>query len=723
MKQLLQHLRTGEIEVAEVPSPIPGPGEVLIRNRCSLISAGTERMLVEFSQANLVSKARRQPEKVRQVLDKMKTDGVVPTLEAVFRKLDQPLPLGYCSAGEILEVGANVHDFKPGDRVASNGSHAEFVCVPRNLCARIPLGVSYEDASFTVLASIALQGVRLAQPTLGETFMVFGMGLLGLLSTQILTAHGCRVLAVDLRPDRLELARAFKAVPIDISAGIDPIQAAADLTEGRGVDGVLITASARDDQIVHQSARACRKRGRIVLVGVVDLNLRRSDFYEKELSFQVSCSYGPGRYDPAYEQGGHDYPFGFVRWTEARNFHAVLEAMAAGRIVPGRLITDAFPLHEAGRAYRKISEDSSGLGVLLTYDAGAEYSNRVSFPGISLPGKSTNAEGVGVIGAGNFAFSILLPHLAKSGAVLQTVADFNPSAARQAANKFGFRNACTDYRDLLSDSGVGTVFILSGHSSHARLVLESLEAGKNVFVEKPLAISRGDLDRIAELIARRTGARERPLLMVGFNRRFSPHITVMTDLLRGRTGPLCLNMTVNAGYIPRGHWTQDPILGGGRIIGEGCHFIDLLAFLTGSRVEAVSSFRVGPGTECSDDKTSILLKFSDGSIGTVNYFANGARSYPKETLEVFGEGRILRMENFRITRGWGFRGFSRFRTRRQEKGHREEISAFLNAAASGQSEPISFPELYNSSLAAIMAVEAADTEAVKSLEVPGFKTD
>lgn len=689
------------MDLAEVPCPQAGRGQVLIQTRASLISAGTERMLVEFSQANLLQKARQQPEKVRQVLDKIRADGLLPTLETVFRKLDQPLPLGYCNAGVVLDVGAGVTDLTPGERVISNGPHAEVVCVPRNLVAKVPEAVSEEQAAFTVLASIALQGLRLVQPTLGEKVAVFGLGLIGLVTVQLLHASGCEVLAIDLHPQRLALAERFGAKVVDVSRGADPVAAANSFTAGQGVDAVLITASAKTDEIVHQAAESCRQRGRIVLVGVVGLNLRRSDFYAKELTFQVSCSYGPGRYDDSYEQGGHDYPLPYVRWTEGRNFEAILRALANGGLAVDPLITHRFPLADAPQAYATIAHDSSALGVLLQYPAQVDRSTTVT-----VSPSRTAAAGravVGVIGAGNFAQAILLPALAKTKARLAYVADLNGAAAQYAATKFRAEKAVTDYRQILADREVNAVFVVTGHHTHARLVCEALEAGKHVFTEKPLCLTEEELRQIESSISNHPSS----ILTVGFNRRFSPHTQRIKALLAGRSGPLCLTMTVNAGAIPADHWTQDPQRGGGRIIGEACHFLDLLSYLAASRIETVAAAQVGEGPVVREDKMSLVLTFADGSIGTINYFANGCKRYPKETLEVFGDGRVIRLENFRVTRTYGFPKDRTFRTLRQDKGHRPEVRALVERVAVGGAPVIPYEQLVNVTQASFAALTAA----------------
>ena len=503
MKQILQNLKTGATEIVEVPAPGVGRERLLIRSSRTLVSAGTERMLVDFGKAGWIEKARQQPEKVKQVLDKIRTDGLMPTVDAVFNKLDEPMPLGYCNAGVVLEVGAGITDLQPGDRVASNGPHAEVVCVPRNLCAKIPDGVSDDEAAFTVLGAIALQGIRLAAPYLGERFIVFGLGLVGLLSVQLLRACGCPVLAVDVSETRLRLAASFGAETVNLEVGADPVTAAMAWTGGKGVDGVIIAASAKGDDIVHQVASACCKRGRIILVGVVDLNLRRGDFYEKELTFQVFCSYGPGRYDEKYEQGGQDYPVGFVRWTEQRNFEAVLEAMRAGQLRVKELITHRLALEEAGDAYGRVLHDSEALGIIIEYPEGNEKGDS---PNFSLREKKDSPlfpvfppispVTVGVIGAGNYARTILLPALTRTKTYLAMVADINGVAAAHAARKFRAGKAVSAHRLILDDPGIQAVFVLVGHHLHARFVCEALEAGKYVFVEKPLAINETQLAEV-----------------------------------------------------------------------------------------------------------------------------------------------------------------------------------------------------------------------------------
>ncbi len=701
MKQILQNLRSGLTAVEDVPAPGLTRNSVLIQTRASLISAGTERMLVEFGKASLIAKAKSQPDKVKQVLDKIKTDGLMPTLEAVFKRLDEPLPLGYCNAGVVLEVGAGVTEFKPGDRVISNGSHAEIVCVPNNLCAKIPDEVSDEQAAFTVLSSIGLQGIRLLKPTFGEKFVVYGLGLIGLVCVQLLKANGCDVLGVDINEDRLRLAKKFGAETVNVREGGDPVVAASAWTEGKGVDGVLVTASAKTDDIMHQAAEMCRQRGRIVLVGVVGLNLRRGDFYEKELSFQVSCSYGPGRYDEKYEQAGQDYPYGFVRWTEQRNFEAILDSIARGQLELNEFITHRFSLEAAADAYSKVSNAPDALGVVLEYPAEVQKSQKIEIT--QLPAPAAGQAIVGVIGAGNFSKMTLMPALSKSDARVRHIADLNGAAAQYLGKKYGVENAVTDYKLILDDPDINAVITAVGHNLHARFVCETLEAGKHAFVEKPLAMN---VDELRQILAAAEKSQEK-MVMVGFNRRFSPHMVKIKELLSGRSEPLAMIFTANAGFIPSTHWVHDPIRGGGRIIGEACHYIDSMVHLTDSPVRTVAAHMMGTGVAVKEDKMSISLGFEDGSVGTVNYFGNGDKSYPKEQMEIFSEQRILKLDNFRQLKGYGFKGFSSFKTKRIDKGHKAEFAAFARKVATGGESLIPMSQLVNVTLASFAAMTSA----------------
>ena len=707
MKQVLQHLRTGATEVAEVPAPRLSAGHVLIRTTRSLVSAGTERMLMDFGKGSLIEKARREPDKVRMVLDKVKTDGLLPTIEAVRNKLDQPLALGYCNAGRVIEVGPGVAGFAVGDRVASNGRHAEVVSVPANLCAKTPDTVPDDAAAFTVLGAIALQGIRLVAPTLGETIAVSGLGLIGLIAVQLLRAHGCRVLGLDFNGERLALARRFGAEVIDLSAADDPVRAAAAFTRGYGADGVIIAASTKSSDPVRQAALMCRKRGRIVLVGVTGLELSRADFYEKELTFQVSCSYGPGRYDANYEQKGLDYPIGFVRWTEQRNFEAVLDMLSDGRLDVAPLISHRFAIADGERAYEIVGGAEPSLGVLLTYPDAETHGRALQSRTVALPRRpSTIPTGsgdpapvtIGVIGSGNYATASLIPALKAAGARLGAIASSGGVSGVHAARKFGFPVTTTDYQTMLHDPELDALVIATRHDTHARLVIEALAAGKHVFVEKPLALTADDIDTIDSAYRGVWASDHAPRLMIGFNRRFAPQVVRMKALLDARAGPKSMIMTVNAGAIPAEHWTQDPDVGGGRVIGEACHFIDLLRHLAGSPI--ASCHRQAMASE-TGDTVSLALYFADGSLGTIHYFANGDKAFPKERLEAFAGGQILRLDNFRSLTGYGWKGFRAMNLWRQDKGQKACVAAFLDAIRNGGPDPIPYDEIIEVSRVAI----------------------
>lgn len=691
MKQILQNLKSGETELVDIPTPRRIDRCALIQTSTSLVSVGTERMLLDFGKASFIEKARQQPDKVRMVLDKIKTDGLFPTIEAVNAKLDQPLALGYCNAGTIVE--SDNSRFQVGDRVASNGKHAEIVCVPNNLCAKIPDNVSDEAASFTVIGAIALQGVRLANPTIGESFVVTGLGLVGLMTVQLLIANGCRVLGIDFDPKKCALARQFGAETVDLSKGEDPITIAIEFSRGHGADGVLICASSKSSDIMHQAANMCRKRGRIVLVGVVGLELSRADFFEKELTFQVSCSYGPGRYDPDYEEKGQDYPFGYVRWTEQRNFEAVLDMMSAGKIDTSPLISHRFPIEQAVDAYRTMIEDKSSLGIILRYgtlettEKKTTISLKIAPTEVSIPGGPV----LGFIGAGNYATRVLIPAFKRTGVTLRSVASSGGVSGVHAGRKYVFQETTTDTHSLICDPSINTVVITTRHDSHANLTCEALKNGKHVFVEKPLALTIKELEEI-ETAYHEAHKRQdsKPLLMVGFNRRFAPQIKKIKSLLEGVNGPKSFIVTVNAGAIPADHWTQDQKIGGGRIIGEACHFIDLLRFLAGEKITASTIMQVETKTL---DTASIQLSFADGSIGTIHYFANGNKKFPKERLEVFTEGKILQLDNFRTLRGLGWPGFKKMNLMRQDKGQKYCTASFTDAIKNGPPSPIPFEEL------------------------------
>ncbi len=688
MKQVLQNLNSGETNLIDVPVPMSSPGNLLLKTSKSLVSAGTERMLVDFGKASFIDKALSQPDKVKQVIEKVKADGVMPTVEAVKTKLETPLALGYCNVG-CVEV-SRAEGFSVGDRVVSNGKHAEYVSVPRNLCAKVPDNVDDESATFTVIGAIALQGIRLIKPSLGETVVVTGLGLIGLVAVQLLRAQGCRVLGIDFDAEKVAIAKQFGVEVVNLSEGQDPLVIADQYSRGRGVDAVLITASTKSNEPIHQAAAMCRQRGRIVLVGVVGMEMSRADFYEKELSFQVSCSYGPGRYDPSYEEGGNDYPFGLVRWTEQRNFEAILDMMADGRIDMKPLISHRFKLDEASKAYELISEGNP-LGVLLEYSCSeGQISERTI--DLTLPALASSANSqpcLGFIGAGNYASSVLVPAFAATGARLKSIASATGVSSVHVGKKNRIEQATTASDSLLVDGDINALIITTRHDSHAAWIQRGLEAGKHIFVEKPLALNRSELEKLTKLYKALDKA---PTLMVGFNRRYSPLIRPLAEALNRKSQPVSMVMTINAGEIPADHWTQDMNVGGGRIIGEGCHFIDLLRYLAKSPIVDVHAKTMNSACR---DSVSILLSFENGSIGIVNYFANGNKGFPKERLEVFCGGSIAQVDNFRSLKEFGWPGLKSKRLWRQDKGQSSCAQEFIRAIQLGDSSRlIPFEELH-----------------------------
>ena len=702
MIHLLQSLADGTTQLVEVPVPAATGVSVIVESRASVVSAGTERMLVDFGRAGWLEKARRQPDRVRQVVDKMRTDGIGPTLEAVRSKLETPIPIGYCQAGVVVETGPRVNGFAPGDRVVTNGPHAEYVRVPHTLAAHIPDGVSFEAAAFTPLAAIGLQGLRLAAPTLGETVIVYGLGLIGLLAVQLAHANGCRVIGIDRDVSRLTLAERFGARTVAAADGVDVARAVLDLTGGEGADVVLLTLASEDDEPVQAAAAMSRKRGRIVLVGVTGLHLRRDDFYRKELSFQVSCSYGPGRYDPVHEEQGVDYPRAFVRWTEGRNFEAVLSCMADGRLNPAPLVTHRFDIANAAQAYDVVSGAEPSLGIVLRYPERSETSAAIQRSVVlradePVPGKGI----VGWIGSGNFASRVLIPAFAKAGATLHTLASSGGLSAAVIGKREGFRRATTDPDTLLGTDLIDTLVVTTRHDTHASWTRRALEAGKHVFVEKPLALDVEDVDRIGATLGRSS-----TIMCVGFNRRYAPMAIRARDAIRRRTGPLVVDILVNAGAMPRDHWTQHPDEGGGRIVGEAVHFIDLARYFVGT---PISSLQVKTaGTERAlDDVASLQLGFSDGSIAAIRYLSNGHRAFPKERVELFADGAVVRIENWRTMRGWGVGGLTTHVPHAQDKGHAALAAAFVNAVRGEGPPPIPPDEMLEVSRWAIRAGELA----------------
>ncbi len=698
MKQIVQDLKSGNTILEEVPVPEVRSGCVLIRTHRTLVSLGTERMLVEFGKAGWINKARQQPEKVLQVIQKIKTDGLKPTMDAVFRKLGEPLPLGYCNAGEVISVGAGVNDIKVGDRVISNGNHAEVVCIPNNLVVRIPDGVSYDEAAFTVIGAIGLQGIRLIQPTFGETIIVTGLGLIGLMAAQLLQANGCRVIGLDFDGSKVELAKKLGLEAVKIDPNSDPANIILSMTNNIGADAVLITASTKSNDVISQAAKICRKRGRIVLVGVIGLDIQRADFYEKELTFQVSCSYGPGRYEEEYEQKGMDYPIGFVRWTEQRNFEAVLQAISKKMINVDALITEIVDLENYQEIYGDMG-NSKSIASILKYNVDGPLGNTKVNVGEQLFVKSVGT--IGIIGAGNFAGAMIVPSLKELNANIKYIASAKGLSGTTLAKKYKIPYSTSRYQDILEDADVVAVVITTRHGTHASQVIESLNAGKNVFVEKPLALTLEEVETIKSAVEK-----SGKLVTVGFNRRFSPFSIAAKELLDDNT-PIQIIATMNAGFIPDSSWVHDMESGGGRIIGEACHYIDLISFFTGSQVEKVIMNAMGNNATSNTDNASILLKYKNGSSGVINYFSNGSKSYPKEKIEIYSQQKNILIDNFRSAE---FFGYSKSKMKKtQDKGHKEQFTQWNELLKKGGKSLIPFDEIYNTSRAAILAVESLKT--------------
>jgi predicted dehydrogenase/threonine dehydrogenase-like Zn-dependent dehydrogenase len=704
MKQILQSFKTGLTELADIPIPIVSKGKLLIRTTHSLVSAGTEKMLVEFGKASLLSKAQHEPERVKMVLDKIRSDGLIPTIETVFNKLEQPLALGYCNAGVVVETGEGVNGFSIGDRVASNGPHAEYVCVPQNLVVRIPDNVTSEEATFTVIGSIGLQGIRLCAPAFGETIVVIGLGLIGLITSQLLIANGCRVIGTDIDNEKCTLAKKWGVITFNPSDSSDIVKSVHDNTLGNGADGVIITASTKNNDIISQSAQMCRKRGRIILVGVVGLNIKRAEFYEKELTFQVSCSYGPGRYDDNYEQKGIDYPMSYVRWTEKRNFESILHSINSGALNVRELITETVDLNEYQTIYEKIGTSKSIASIFRYTSTDLTTKTIAASSFIKICNKEFRGAGtiIGIIGAGNFTRMTMLPALKRSEARFKYIASSGGVTGTSLAKKFSIENSTTDYNLILTDPEVDIVIIATKHNSHAKFVAEALKANKHVFVEKPLALNEEQLSLITDAYHLTEGLKS---LMVGFNRRFSPHMKAIRKSLGSDPGPININMTMNAGFIPKDVWVHDLNIGGGRIIGESCHYLDLCVFLTGSTITSVCINGLGLNPSSNLDNASILLKFENGSNAVVNYFANGSKAYSKERIEVYSRERTWITDNFRITKGYGVKGFTNLRTK-INKGHKDQFQEYINRIKTGGKPLIEFDEIVNVTKASFAAIRS-----------------
>ena len=704
MKQVVQNFRTGLLKVESVPAPTISPCELLVANRVSLISPGTERSTVQVAQKNLLGKALDRPEMARKVVAAMQKDGIFSTLHRVFDRLDTPVALGYSCAGVLLDVGRDVSGLSVGDGVACAGqnyaSHAEIVSVPKHLCVKIPSGVSFEDASFVTLGAIALQGVRQAEPRLGDRVAVIGLGLLGQLTVQLLKASGCRVLGSDLDRSRRGLAVELGA---DVVAGADElIEAARAFSQGRGVDCVIITASTKSNEPVETAGEIARQKGRVVVVGAVGMTLPREPFYKKELEFRLSMSYGPGRYDRSYEEQGRDYPFGYVRWTEQRNMEAFLDLIQQGSVKVAQLVTDRYPIEEAEVAYQRLTDGSvSSLGMLISYPSKIAVSE--SHICRLTPARSSGPVTLGLIGAGQHVRDMLLPVLAGLPDVtISAVCTGSGVTAKAIGGKCKAAYCTTDFRAVLRDRAVSAVLIGTRHDTHAEIVDEALQAGKHVFVEKPLCLTEDELDRIAR--SYEDAAARGLQLWVGFNRRFSSHAVKIIEFFQGRRNPLVMVYRVNAGPLPATHWVQDPEVGGGRVIGEACHFVDFMQAVCGARPISVHAARIGGHTSgMADDQSLISLTFKDGSIGTVVYTAGGDTGLPKERFEAFGDGKAVTLDDFAVTEFYAQGKRTKHKTGVRDKGFEQEMRGFIASMAQGAEPAMRFDEIYAVTRACLLA--------------------
>ena len=689
MKQILQNLGTGQTEIIETPCPQIKAGHILISTKASLISTGTERAAISDSKTSVVKKVLQQPEKVKKAWKLLQSEGFTATKGAIEKQFDFPITMGYSNVGVVIGVGPDIKKFKIGDRVVSNGPHAEVVNIPKNLVAKIPESVNNETAAFTVLASIGLQGIRLVEPTLGETIAVIGLGVIGLLSVQILKASGCQVIAFDLDPERVKIAESYGATGFTISEGKDPVAFAHLETAGVGVDAVLITAATNSNGPIEQSALMSRKRGRIVLTGVAGLNINRSWFYEKELEFKVSCSYGPGRYDPQYESQGHDYPLPFVRWTQQRNFQACLKLMEEKRINVDELAKNKFAINQIEKAYELIHSENSPLTVLLDYPEN-KNKNQQSVKLNPVP-KTTNSSQaqIAVIGVGNYSKNMIIPMLNKNNAQINVLASESGLSSTLLANKLGVSESTTDIEGLFTRTDINTLVIATRHNTHASLISQALKNNKNIFVEKPLCIEPFGLKKIKKHYSESSSR-----LLVGYNRRFAPHSLTVTKHLRQSQAPCFIQMNINAGHIPSDHWCQDPKVGGGRLIGEACHFIDLSRHFADSPIKSIHTTAM-QSKEVVDENISISLQFESGSVAVINYFANGSKSMKKEFIQVSQDGYVFQIDDFLTLNTFGPKNMRRSKKlRSQDKGQKKMFHLFLESIKEGQAMPIPIEQIF-----------------------------
>ena len=713
MKQLLQHTRSGELRIEDVPAPVAQPGGLVVQNHFSVVSAGTERATVEFARKNMLGKARSRPDLVRQVLGRVRSQGLLGTYRTVKERLDHYVPLGYSSAGRVLEVGDGSEDFAPGDLISCAGSgyanHAEVVFVPRNLAARLPEGVTPRDGAFATLGAIALQGIRRADLTLGESVAVIGLGLLGRLTVQILRAYGFPVLGLDVNATQVE-ATTESGMEAGAVIGRDDVDAAGQsFSGGAGVDAVIITAATSTSEPVELAGRLLRERGRVSVVGDVRMDVPRRVYYGKELDLRVSRSYGPGRYDPSYEEHGIDYPLPYARWTEQRNMAEFLRLVSLGRLDLSRIATHTFSFERATEAYRLVVDNPQGesfLGVLLEYPEAAEIRlGRVELGAgrKARPKAAPEVLRAGLIGAGSFMRGTIVPTLTTlKGLQIEAVVSASGASANEVASKRGARYVASDYTEILRDPDVDVVFAATRHHMNARIAEDALVAGKHVHVEKPLALN---LEELRSVAGAASGASA--LLSVGFNRRFAPDAVAAKSHFDGRTTPLMMHCTVNAGYIPADSWVHDPVQGGGRILGEVCHFVDLLHFFAGACPTRVFATRLPPSGDAvlHDDNVMVTVDFADGSRGSIAYCALGPERLPKERVELLGAGRAAMLDDFRHLEL--YRGSSVKRTgRRQDKGHLAQFRAFADAIRSGGPAAVPLEELLLSTLATLCILDS-----------------
>ncbi len=704
MKQLLQNIKTGKATIEDVPVPTPQEGQALVKVEASLVSAGTERMVVEFAEKSLVGKARSRPDLVKQVLDKARREGVVNTMHAAFNRLDQPMALGYSSAGTIVALGNKMAGFKVGQRVACAGGgyavHAEYNVVPRNLLTPLPKNVDFESGAFTTLGAIAMHGFRLAKPQIGEGVAVIGLGLLGLLTIQIAAAAGCNVLGIDLDPKRISLA---SSLGLEAVSRQKAESASSAFTANRGFDVILICADTPSNDPVELAGVIARDKARVVATGAVGLTIPRKIYYEKELSFINSRSYGPGRYDSNYEENGQDYPLGYIRWTEGRNFQAVVNLLERGKLKVKPLITHRFPIEKATRAYDVITgkKKESFLGVVLTYPKGkTKEERRVAFP--AIVNRKSEIVNLGVLGAGLFANSVLLPTIKKIDKIqLVGVASSGGLHAQHSGKKFGFKYATSSVDEIINDPNINTIAILTRHDSHADLVVRALKAGKHVFVEKPLAINSNQLS----VISKQLKTNNQSVLAVGFNRRFAPLAQSLKFQVSSLKSPLHAHYRINAGYLPADHWNHDPDIGGGRIIGEACHFVDFITFLVGAPPVSVTAHALPDNGKFREDNVSMTFTFPDGSIGVVDYLTNGDKSFPKERVEVFCGGMVAVLDDFvslQVTKD----GKTKEERGSQDKGWLNEWKVFAQSIRESGEPPIPYEQLIGVTKSTFAAVES-----------------